>query len=90
MSVKTGNIEEYRHIIWVHCVILTDVLKDEACGTQLLIYQTFNEPVKSNTFKHDAVTWEVAIVRIKIADLRQKKNCKHVKVWTVLWKANSL
>ena len=56
MSVKTGNIEEYRHIIWVHCVILTDVLKDEACGTQLLIYQTFNEPVKSNTFKHDAVT----------------------------------
>ena len=32
----------------------------------------FNEPVKRNTLKHDAMTWEVATVRFKIAVLRQK------------------
>ena len=75
MSVKTGNNEEYRHIIWVHSVFRRDVLKDKACGTQLLIQQTFNKSVhavKRNKLIHDAVTCEVAIVSIKIADLRQK------------------
>ena len=34
---KTGNNEAYRHIIWVRSLFLRGVLKDKACGTQLLI-----------------------------------------------------
>ena len=34
---KTGNNEDYRHIIWVHSVFLRGDLKDKAYGTQLLI-----------------------------------------------------